>query len=169
MAAGEHRMRAALIANLRVSPVESAILLLGLAVLIFLVVRLLSGGAASADAATTPPIAVVPTDAAPAATALSRRAPRPMTAQTLLRDPFKLEWLRPGAAPSADDDGKKLPQEQLVLQFTLTGDDGQSDVAVISGVVVERGSVLGGYVVEEIGRRYAVLRGPRDTIQLNME
>ena len=169
------RILALAAANLRASPVKSAVLLVGALVLVFLVVRQVSGGAAAAEAGIELAVPLVTggeegIGAAGAAFTRAKRRPMPRVKQTLLRNPFACSWLgafEPSAGGEAKDKGSEY--EELTLQFTMMGTNGgERAIAVVSGVVVHPGSTVAGYEVVSVGERHVVLRNAAEEITLRM-
>jgi hypothetical protein len=102
---------------------------------------------------------------------LAKRVPRPRVANSLLRNPFALDWLELPSLEEAnqdepvDDDGL----EELALEFTLTRlDDGGPGLALISGRVVRPGEILGRYRVVRVAERYVVLQDGNEMVTLRM-
>ena len=175
MSRARDRILALAVANLRASPGKSAVLLVGAMVLVFLVVRQVSGGAEAAEAGIELAIPVTTggddgAGAAGAASIRAKRRPMPRVRRTLLRNPFACSWLGsfdPSAGGETKDMGSEY--EELTLQFTMKGTDGAARaIAVISGVVVHPGSTVAGYEVVSVGERHVVLRNAAEEITLRM-
>ena len=169
------RVQAIIMANLKASPAKSAILLIGTLVLIFLLVRQLTKGPEQAEGmeiavGLQSPVETgveEPVNSTSSVTKKISRHPRPRIARTLTRNPFGTAWM--GPLDLGDTDGEEGGlEDELILQFTMLGENQKEGKAVISGMVVYPGSRIAGYEVVTIGNRYVVLSKGSEKITLQM-
>jgi len=158
--------KAYLLANLRASPVKSAILGVAVVVLIVLLGRQALSGPNIADADQDVGIAegLESTGQAPASTI--QRLPKPRIDAVIRRDPFRASWLVLDAPAATNVD----PAEPgaLQLQATLTNGATEEHCAMVSGVMVHVGDKLEGYRVLSISNRSVELAGRGQRITLTM-
>ncbi|GJM26591.1 MAG: hypothetical protein DHS20C16_30060 [Phycisphaerae bacterium] len=172
MANAGGNLKAVVMSNLKASPAKSAILLLGFAVLVVLIVRQVWGGPDEAVAGVpTTELASVDPDAVEGETTTVKpvvRVPRPRIVETLSRDPFAMDWLDISGIVSGEGD-TEIEDDVLQLQLTLTGKDeaGQA-TAVVSGTVVHVGDQIAGFVIDRINKRSVVLRKGSEKLKLRM-
>ncbi len=160
-----------LVSNLKVSPVKSAILGVGTIVLAVLIIRQVMGGPQEAGANPDLVAQVVPSDDGTTEEPKPqpvRRVPRPRIHETLVRDPFAMDWLDLSHAANVEED-VDVEDDVLQLQLTLTGKDEEGQAtAVVSGTVVHVGDLIAGYVIERIEKRFVVLRKDTERLKLRM-
>lgn len=159
--------KAYVLANLRASPIKSAILVVAFVVLIVLLGRQVSGGPKFVDADQDFEFADGMESAGPlVANVTIQRLPRPKIDAVIRRDPFHAPWLVFDTPAIANVD----PAEpgSLRLQATLTNGATETHCAMVSGVMVHVGDTVEGYRVVSISNRSVELTGRGQRITLSM-
>lgn len=165
-------LKAVVMSNLKASPVKSAILMVGLVVLTVLIGRQVWGGPrqAAADIAVAEPLLVDPDTVKSSEPAVKPvvRVPKPRIVETLVRDPFAMDWLDLSKLVVNEEDAE-AEDDVLQLQLTLTGTDEFGEAtAVVSGTVVHVGDRIAGFVIDRIEKRSVVLRKGSEKLKLRM-
>jgi len=171
-----------LVIQSKAAPYKAGMLGVLVFVMLVVVVRQLSGGPQSADAAPSlHPVTVVTTTGmtpAPTPARASTRTPLPYLPDTAARNIFNADWL---ATEHSSRSGTVALQDQsetpakaapaLVLELTFTGNaDVRQHCAVISGRRVRLKDMIDGYVVESITPGLVILAGSGgDRIMLRMK